>query len=487
MVTEDVLSGRYRWRASLGQGAMGEVWLADDLLLGRAVAIKAIRPDPHAGIDRAAVERMAREARVAARLQHPNVVAVFDLLHSDGQPHVVMEYVRGESLAERIRRSGRLSPAEAGQLIAQVAAALEAAHGAGIVHRDVKPANILIADDGTAKLADFGIARAAGDATLTQTGMVIGTPAYLAPEVARGGESSPSSDVWALGATLYLAMEGSAPFGQAGDNTLAVLARVLSESPAPPRSAGELAPLIVAMLDREPAHRPTAGQVRLALAGQPAEVTRPVDSPTRVRPTGPTTDSTIRRTAVAVLAAEPVSRTAPKRRRAPVVAVVGVLALIVAGAALALSQAHHHAAPTAATTPVSARPLPTSTISTTRAAVAPLTRPRTASSPAEVGAAQLQAFVINYYALIPAHLPSAWARLGPGLRIQGYASYVGWWSRFDGVRVTPLSVDVAQRTVTIRLTTHSPSSGQSSTDTEVLALIPSTTGTGLMIDADRVL
>ena len=261
----ELLVDRYRRVRSLGRGAMGEVWLADDTLLGRSVAIKQLRTDPDAGVGEWG-ERMRREARLAAQLNHPNAVAVYDLIIDDEQPYVIMEYVPGESLAQRIRSAGTLAPGEAGYWIGQVAAALEAAHANGILHRDVKPANILITPEGSAKLADFGVARSVRDATHTQTGIMVGTPAYLAPEVAQGGDPSSASDIWSLGATLYAAIEGRPPFGTGADNPLALLARIVSDQAPAAEHAGPLRPIIDAMLSRDPAGRPHAGEVRSRLA-----------------------------------------------------------------------------------------------------------------------------------------------------------------------------------------------------------------------------
>ena len=257
----ELLVDRYRRVRSLGRGAMGEVWLADDTLLGRSVAIKQLRTDPDAGLGEWG-DRMRREARLAAQLNHPNAVAVYDLIIDDEQPYVIMEYVPGDSLAQRIRSAGTLAAGEAGYWIGQVAAALEAAHANGILHRDVKPANILITPEGSAKLADFGVARSLRDATHTQTGIMVGTPAYLAPEVAQGGDPLSASDIWSLGATLYAAIEGRPPFGTGADNPLALLARIVSDQVPAAEHAGPLRPIIAAMLSRDPAGRPHAGEVR---------------------------------------------------------------------------------------------------------------------------------------------------------------------------------------------------------------------------------
>lgn len=277
VMSDDLLAGRYRRVGPLGRGAMGEVWLAEDLVLGRRVAIKTLRTDDARGVDSVALDRMVREARVAARLRHKHAVAVFDLVGDEGQPHVVMEYVDGESLAERLRRVRRLEPAEAAKLIGEVAGALEEAHKIGIVHRDIKPGNILIDSAGEARLADFGIARGIGDSVLTSTGETIGTVAYMAPEVARGEEASFASDIWSLGATLYAAVEGRAPHQrEGGSNTAQILVRLVTEPVPPPQHAGDFTSLLMAMLDTDPSVRPTSGGVaRRLISGDAVRIETP--------------------------------------------------------------------------------------------------------------------------------------------------------------------------------------------------------------------
>ena len=212
---------------------MGAVWLGRDEVLGRQVALKRIGLLP--GADRADLARAEREARLSARLNHQHVVSVFDFVADDDSDArwLVMEYVDGTTLAQAIRRGGPLSPDVAAPLLRQVADALAAAHAAGILHRDVKPSNILVDRSWQLKLADFGIARIESDASLTQTGLLTGSPAYLAPEVVTGGRGDQSADVWSLGATLFYVLSGRPPY-DVGDNVMSTLYRIVNEDPPPP-------------------------------------------------------------------------------------------------------------------------------------------------------------------------------------------------------------------------------------------------------------
>ncbi|MBM9460262.1 serine/threonine protein kinase [Nocardioides sp. zg-536] len=252
---------RYALERELGSGAGGAVWLAHDELLDRAVAVKRLPRSPG---DTEVSLRAAREARLAARVSHPHVVSVFDLVEDDDELWLVMEHVEGRSLSELLRADGPLSPDEAAELLAPIADALASAHDNGVVHRDIKPSNILVTSEGVAKLTDFGIARGDDDATLTQTGIVTGSPAYLAPEVACGGTADKASDVWSFGATLVHALTGRPPYHQEdGTNgALAVVYRVVHEPPPRPSEAGWLAPLVAATLTPEPDERPDMATVR---------------------------------------------------------------------------------------------------------------------------------------------------------------------------------------------------------------------------------
>nr|WP_256376591.1 serine/threonine-protein kinase [Amycolatopsis orientalis] len=262
-----MIAGHYRLVEQIGSGAMGVVWRAIDVRLERSVAVKQILPQP--GVSEAERDNMRqramREAKNAARFQHPNAIVVFDIAEHGGDPCLVMEYLNGPSLSAIISEEGTLPLGRVAKIGEQVASALVAAHRAGIVHRDVKPGNILIDEAGTAKITDFGISRAAGDMTLTQTGLIGGTPAYLAPELARGSDPVPSSDVFALGATLYQAIEGQTPYGNSS-NQLALLYAAANGQITPPQQAGPATALLMSLLRTEPTERPTMAEARERLA-----------------------------------------------------------------------------------------------------------------------------------------------------------------------------------------------------------------------------
>jgi serine/threonine protein kinase len=261
-----LVAERYRLLTQVGVGAMGAVWLALDQRLNRQVAAKQIVLEPGLDPRRAteARQRILREGRIAARLHHPHAVAVYDVPIHNGEPWLVMEYLRARSLATVLTMDGPLPDRAAALIGARLADALRAAHEHEIVHRDIKPSNVLIASDGTVKLADFGIARASGDITVTQTGVLTGTPEYFAPEVAKGGPPTPAADVFSLGATLYASVEGEPPFG-VGANPLAQLQVVAAGEIRPPTRAARLAPVLSRLLDPDPATRPTAGHARALL------------------------------------------------------------------------------------------------------------------------------------------------------------------------------------------------------------------------------
>jgi hypothetical protein len=261
-----VIGGRYRLGNVIGRGGMGVVWQAHDELLNRDLAVKELTwPAYFSGEEQqAACRRATGEAKMAAGLSHRNVIRIFDIIEEDGCPWIVMELLPPRSLQDLVKEEGPLSPVQAAEVGLGILAALRAAHAAGIVHRDVKPANILIAPDRVV-LTDFGIARAAGTATLTNIGVLIGSPSYMAPERARGGPSGPPSDLWGLGASLYAAVEGHGPFDRDG-GALASLTAVVADEPEPAAHAGPLLwPVISGLLRKDPGQRLDAAQAELML------------------------------------------------------------------------------------------------------------------------------------------------------------------------------------------------------------------------------
>jgi serine/threonine protein kinase len=261
-----LVAERYRLDERVGAGAMGVVWAAYDERLGRTIALKQLQLSPSLSQEERdeALARTMREARLAARLHHPNVVSVYDVVDENGAPCLVMEYVPSRSLDAVLRDEGALTPERTATIGVQVATALAAAHAAGVVHRDVKPGNVLLGAQGVVKISDFGISRAADDVTITKTGLIAGTPAYLAPEVAIGRNPTAASDMFSLGSTLYAAVEGEPPFGLS-ENTLGLLHAVAAARINPPRQAGPLTPVLEALLSPDPQARPDAQQARRLL------------------------------------------------------------------------------------------------------------------------------------------------------------------------------------------------------------------------------
>ncbi|MFJ3432196.1 serine/threonine-protein kinase [Streptomyces cyaneofuscatus] len=260
-----VLAGRYRLGEVLGRGGMGKVWRAHDEVLHRTVAVKELTAGLYvAEADRLVLHaRTQKEARAAARITHPGVVTVHDVIEYDKRPWIVMQYVDGPSLADEAKEKGDIAPREAARIGLHVLSALRAAHSAGVLHRDVKPGNVLLARGGQVLLTDFGIAAIEGDSTITRTGELVGSIDYLAPERVRGGDPGPASDLWSLGATLYTAVEGRSPFRRT--SPISTMQAVVTEEPPPPVNAGPLGPVITALLRKDPADRPTAAETEQML------------------------------------------------------------------------------------------------------------------------------------------------------------------------------------------------------------------------------
>ncbi|MFC5215454.1 serine/threonine-protein kinase [Streptomyces coerulescens] len=340
-----LISGRYRLADAIGSGGMGRVWRAHDEVLHRAVAIKELTAALYVSESdqERLLARTRAEARAAARINHSAVVTVHDVLEHDGRPWIVMELVEGHSLADAVKERGRVEPTEAARIGLWVLRALRAAHTAGVLHRDVKPGNVLLSEDGRVLLTDFGIAQIEGDTTITRTGEVVGSVDYLAPERVRGHDPGAASDLWALGATLYTAVEGRSPFRRT--SPLGTMQAVVDEEPAEPQYGGSLTPVITALLRKDPATRPDAAEAEQMLA-EAAEGRRPsaaqVYVPTQraavYEPEVRTGPGTVASTPYPPMTSGPVPAPAPmpvpvppKRHRLRTFALVVALAAIVGG------------------------------------------------------------------------------------------------------------------------------------------------------------
>ncbi|WP_235921442.1 serine/threonine-protein kinase [Lentzea tibetensis] len=474
--TERQVAGRYRLRERLGRGAMGIVWHGYDEQLHRVVAIKElIVPDnsDDAKADKAK-SRAMREARLAARLEHPHAIRVYDVVEDDGQPWLVMEYLPSRSLAGLITENGAVPPKDVAMIGAQIASALAAAHKHGILHRDVKPANILVGDQDV-KITDFGISRAADDVTATATGTV-GTPAYFSPEVARGEEAGFPSDVFSLGATLYTAVEGTPPFGTM-DNALAMLHKVATGEYRTPEKAGPLLPVLERMLHRDPAERPTMDESVKLLAAvaqeeddetvvatavlpepeepEPTEVVEPVEVAVPPIPARPEVDPA---RPAAFIPTEPAEDEGRKKAGPLITAAVLILLLIVALGAYFLWPKKNTPQDASPSNPASASSQAPTSAGGQPPASAPQTQSQPPSSPpasatqppassavtpppAATNAAQA---LTDYYNLLPGDLNAGWARLtdnfkaGRGL---DFGQYQSFWNRFSDVN----AVNVTQQ------------------------------------------
>lgn len=451
-----VVAGRYRLGRRIGSGAMGIVWQAHDELLYRTVAVKQLllqSSQTDAEADEAK-RRAMREGRIAARLQHPNAVAVFDVVdEGDGMPWLVMEYVPSKSLAAVLDEQGTLPPQEAARIGMHVASALAAAHAAGIVHRDVKPGNVLLGEDGTVKITDFGISRAQGDSTVTATGMLAGTPAYLAPEIAKGHDPSPSSDVFSLGATIYAVVEGAPPFGLS-DNPLALLHKVASGQVNPPRQAGPLTAALMALLSAEPTERVSMVRVREAMGAiaagqqapnlamqavaQQAPVARAAVPGTRVdnRPVA----TPPRGTATSAMPpVRPRTRPEPEPSKLNKGAAVGIGLAVVAAAAVGIlvvtilsnkgnANDGGNQAGQGGGTSASQGPTPSTSVPTSRA---PITADPTGQQETQL--------VQDYYNLAPSNPTAAWALLSPTYETKHPGGQAAWKANWDNVKSVSLS------------------------------------------------
>jgi len=459
-----VIAGRYTLEAEVGRGGMGAVWRGRDEVLGRVVALKRIGVAP-GGITPDEV-RAEREAKLAAKLNHANVVAVFDLVAqtSGGQSQqwLVMEYVEGTNLADLVRDRGRLTPDEAAPILARTASALAAAHGAGIVHRDVKPSNILVTPDGQVKLSDFGIARTDADPSLTQTGLVTGSPAYLSPEVASGQQASPASDVWSWGATLFHALEGHPPYA-VGDNLLGALYRIVHEEPPRAASAGWLGPALEATMTRDPAQRWPIASAQAFLEAGPG--TGPVPTPVRGLATiglGVAGDDGTRVIPLGTATSEPplVPGSAPgggtdrPRRRwsAVVLASLAVVAAMVVAFVLGLGDGDDPGDSSAGPTTGAAAP----------------SESQDADGPTKEG---MESFVATYLDTVVSDPRAAFAMLTPSFQEQskGIEGYESFWDAVQSAEIKKISADPDSLEVSYTYTYDKPPDGPK-TDNVVLVL-----------------
>jgi eukaryotic-like serine/threonine-protein kinase len=394
--TQMLVDDRYRLVEPLGQGGMGRVWKARDEILGREVAIKELVPPPGLSADeRAEVrERAMREARAVARLNHPGIVRIHDVVSSgDGDPWIVMEYLPGGSLHDLLNREGTLPARRAARIGLDLLGALRATHAVGIVHRDIKPANVLMAEDGRAVLTDFGIATVPGDPFVTRTGLLLGSPAYLAPERARGGgKAGTAGDLWSLGATLFAATEGSPPFARA--TTMETLAALATEPIPAPRRAGELTAVLNGLLDKNPETRIGVDEAYrllepLALSSNPslrapyaaerkphaerAQAKTPAYAPGKAAPVKPPAEP---EPITRALATRRPSRTPqPPNRTRKALLFAAIVALLIVGVALAYDQwtPPQTGSPGATTSPSPAKsqPAPTTPAQSPTAAASP--------------------------------------------------------------------------------------------------------------------
>lgn len=423
-----MIAGRYRLERQIGRGGSGTVHLALDEVLGRQVAIKRIGLVPGSGD--AELERAEREARLAAALNHPHVVSVFDLVNEDDVRWLVMEYVDGVTLSERARASGPLDATDAATLLAQVADALVEAHGHGIVHRDVKPSNIMIAG-GAAKLNDFGIARSDDDASLTQTGLVTGSPAYLAPEVASGSSATAASDVWSLGATLYHAVTGRPPY-DVGDNLIGALYQIVHEDPPRLPEDHPLAGLLSVMMHRDPEQRWPMQRVRDELL----RVSRGQRSTVAVAPVVPAPPE---QTGVLPLAPTPTAVT-PARDRLRWAWLAGAAALALVAIVTAYVLAGRDTPEALPGNGTGAAPESSQT-----------SEPQPSASPAsaEDTKEQMDAFISSYLATVTTDPRAAFEQLTPEFQeaSNGYDGYIGWWSQVRSAQLASVSSDPSDLTV----------------------------------------
>lgn len=531
-----VLGRRYQLQRQIGSGGMGAVWLAVDEVLGREVAVKRVGMFP--GGTSPDLLRAQREAKLAARLNHPHVVSVFDFVTEGDEQWLVMEYVVGTNLSALAKERAGLPPEEAAGLVGQVAEALAAAHSAGIVHRDVKPSNILVTPDGTAKLADFGIARARADATMTASGVVTGTPAYLAPEVVSGQTATEASDVWSLGATLFHTLTGEPPY-DVHDNLLGAMYRIVHEDPPRLPHLGWPAGLLDHTMATSPAERWPMTLVREYLRVPPAAEARaaPTDADTAVVATEPNDatlfmpvvddgtedaldedaldedpldEDALGRADVLVSGAsavddavvQPASERSPRPGRSAMVLAL-LAALLLAGFA-GWSLLRDDSAPTAGHGPTTGKatprqsptrsashrqsprasrtPSPSHSPSRSPSATATSSTPNASGAPSS---ARMRTFVERYIATALTDPATSWRELTPRFqaRVGSYSSYAGFWDTIESATLRDVHADPATMVVSYVITWDPKGPGGTEDETVVLDLVQD--NGQLLIDRER--
>lgn len=497
----DLISGRYRVVRAIGHGGMGTVWLCRDEVLSRDVAVKQMGALP--GEDTQSTTRAMREARVSAALNQENVVAVYDVVDHDGGTWLVMEYFPSQTLSELVADEGTLPAERVARIGAQVAGALASAHELGIVHRDVKPGNVLVGAGDVSKLSDFGIARGHTDMSLTQTGMMTGTPGYFSPELARGGDPSFASDAWAFGATLYTAVEGMPPYGMR-TNALATLSAIAREVPPVPERAGVLAPVIASLMQPEPSQRwsmqRSREELRRAVAGSTS------DGQTRVFAAGAGATADAGAAAAGVAASEGPGSGLPDdgftsrwettaasdpppgdehehRRSWWLAALVALIVVGIGAAAWAAFAPDGGSSPSQNTTAADKKHATSPKTQTPRSEAVPSTEPTTppTTTPTQKtdagSASQAADFVSHYYTLVPDDLDAGWGELSPSFQAATTrAGYDDFWSQYSSVDVTQVHA------VSPTVVTYTISYDGSTPENKEIGLVRD--GSSYLIDSD---
>lgn len=441
-----MIAGRYSLDREIGRGGTGVVWLGRDEVLGRQVALKRIGLLP--GADRTDLARAEREARLSARLNHPHVVAIYDVVvDPEADAHwLVMEYVDGVTLGQLVERQGRLSLDDAAPLLWQAADALVAAHAAGIAHRDVKPSNILINQRRLVKLTDFGIARIATDPSLTQTGMVTGSPGYLAPEIATGGGSDEAADVWSLGVTTFHLLAGRPPY-EIGDNVLGALYRIVNEEPPRLADAGWMSPLLAGTMVRDPARRWSMEEVRDFLADPASRLSPTTGVRVAVGPVGPVGDPTRIQPVAGQVATSAPPAYAPstavgRPRPSPRVLLVGLALSLVLGLVLYAVLAGRDPAPESTARTSGTTSSPSGQPSPSRGP-SPSSEPSPRAAPAKPTAKGMENFIRDYVRAVASDPTTSWRMLTPKFQRQsgGLERYRSFWDDATNGRVLSISAN----------------------------------------------